>query len=918
MHNHFINRSKLKNLYALIIRGLFLLVIAISATVLITQTTHAAQVSTGFVNFIKNANPSNEKNTRGFATWLTNGSFATEESYGSIFNACTSNRSYQGSIFNYQNKRIDGSDYFKKYTAWILSDAGVDDYGNTFSSSAKSTANRDLMSSVKSVVTSEPGMNMENTQNEANITTQGLCSFVVKTLSETMKVNLGDVAAAPIETERQTRTSLISVNCIAAFNAVGGTSHSSADFVTVLNGLSEADFNSKVTPNYDGVKQVDGPGCSAITEAIKAQIQAFTQAQIDAVCANNPNDDSCKEQGESTSNCKVEGIGWIICPVVRAMGGMADATYGILKLFMNVQPLGFNTDNELYRAWAIMRNLANVAFVIVFLIIIFSQLTSAGVSNYGVKKLLPRLIIGVILVNLSYFMCAIAVDVSNIAGSTLYDVLTNVSERVVLDPENNDGAGNWGSIIASILTLGAVGFAGLTTFAALSSIGIWAALAGLLPLLVSALFALIIAFLVLLARQGLIVILIVIAPIAFIAYLLPNTESWFKKWQNLLVTLLALFPMMAIVFGGSAIASTIIRASGLTYMNVDTADDAADLAKHVTGFFLYLGSLAILAIPLFITPVLIKLSSGVLNRFAGLVNNKNVGPFDRMKKGAERVAKDRANMGFRNKLASNSRFGKVLNYGARRRSQVEGVSASLDNAAKRASTEHLAQKTEESESFRNRMAGGTMFTQADPAAMQRALAGAKFTIEKAELEDVKAEQALIANFDTGKLKGILDSSTSSSASKAAALDRLIKISKPSEYDKYVNQYGNDKSEGSSVIRSTMAQSLAANGPKFLKASDIDNLQTGSLGGAKLQDIAGRNVASGVLSQEKMVDESNDNLHYAFESSDLAGQQRMVNTAAALRDNDILKGKIKHNASSIENLSMARPPIDTPPTPSPGP
>ncbi|RZM21168.1 MAG: hypothetical protein EOO88_34090, partial [Pedobacter sp.] len=131
----------------------------------------------------------------------------------------------------------------------------------------------------------------------------------------------------------------------------------------------------------------------------------------------NPN-----ANGDEQNSCRVEGVGWLICPVTKFMANIADKAYDlVLKELLAVQPLNVTapTSDPLYQAWSVMRNLANIAFVVAFLIIIYSQITNVGITNYGIKKLLPRLIIAAILVNLSYWICALAVDASNILGSTL-------------------------------------------------------------------------------------------------------------------------------------------------------------------------------------------------------------------------------------------------------------------------------------------------------------------------------------------------------------------------------------------------------------------------------------------------------------------------------------------------------------------
>ncbi|HEY8992710.1 MAG TPA: hypothetical protein VIM37_02560 [Candidatus Microsaccharimonas sp.] len=383
----------------------------------------------------------------------------------------------------------------------------------------------------------------------------------------------------------------------------------------------------------------------------------------------------------SKTTCSIEGIGWILCPVANAIAGMTDALFGAVTAFMHVTPLQLTAkDNPLYTAWSVMRTIANVAFVVVFLIIIFSQLTSAGVSNYGVKKLLPRLVVGAILVNVSFYLCAVAVDLSNILGvgvQQLFGVISTASSGAT-DPGTTATA--WSDVTSTVLAgVGTVG-AGIAieTFA---SGGLWGAIAALLPLLVAALFALIVAFLVLLARQALIIMAIVVSPLAFVAFLLPNTESLFKKWRDLFMSLLVLFPLLSLVFGASGLAAVILRSTSTAAISNPSSD-------HFIAFFLYIGSFAVQVIPFFITPLLLKLSNGVLGRFAGIVNNPNKGPFDRLRKAGERVAGDTQNRRRANKVGADG----FMNFGARRRARIARVTSGLEGTAKYNENEYINSK----------------------------------------------------------------------------------------------------------------------------------------------------------------------------------------------------------------------------------
>jgi hypothetical protein len=337
-------------------------------------------------------------------------------------------------------------------------------------------------------------------------------------------------------------------------------------------------------------------------------------------------------EGQSTSgvasSCSVDGIGWIICPVTVFLAEAMDNIYSWVASFVEVRPLVVNeTDSPLYTAWNVMRSIANVAFIIAFLIIIYSQLTGMGVDNYGLKKLTPRLIVAAILVNLSFYISAIAVDLSNIAGYGLQEIMINIRESTfaitndtwVLQEDSNP----WMAVTELILSGGAV--TGGFIWASVATGGsMTAALYMLIPLLLGLVLTILFVLLLLAARQAIIIILIVIAPLAFVANLLPNTEKWFDKWRDLFMTMLIFFPAFSLVFGGSQLAGGII-------------------IQNATNVIMMIFGLAVQVAPLIITPLLLRLSGGLLSRIGGLINDPRKGLMDRTKNWAgDRAAMNRA------------------------------------------------------------------------------------------------------------------------------------------------------------------------------------------------------------------------------------------------------------------------------------
>ena len=327
----------------------------------------------------------------------------------------------------------------------------------------------------------------------------------------------------------------------------------------------------------------------------------YNQTDTSTISIDPPSENS------TSTSCDVQGIGWFICPVSNWLADGIDFMYSALQQFLKTKPLETTNQNSgIYLAWVIMRNISNVAFIVAFLVIIYSQLTSVGISNYGVKKMIPRLVIAAVLVNLSFTICAILLDLSNIAGYAFQDAFMGIKNTISTVGENTS-TWTWSRVINIALSNGAL------------AIGAVAFTTELLPMLVPAAtlagLTLLLILLIMAARQALIIILIIISPLAFVCYLLPGTEKWFKKWRDSFLTMLVFFPAFSVVFGGAQLAGILI---------IQNATGPNGAIMHVLGMLVQI-------IPLAITPLIMKFSGGVLGKFAGFVNDKNKGWYDRTK-----------------------------------------------------------------------------------------------------------------------------------------------------------------------------------------------------------------------------------------------------------------------------------------------
>ncbi len=332
----------------------------------------------------------------------------------------------------------------------------------------------------------------------------------------------------------------------------------------------------------------------------------------------------------TTSTCDTQvtiGLGWMICPISNFISQAVDGIYKVLQDFLLVPSMtmfdapdpktGKVNPSGVYQLWDIIRSLANICFVIAFLVIIYSQITGLGISSHGLKTMIPRLIIAVILVNVSFWVSSLAVDLSNTLGYSAYAITQSIHSGMTL--QNPDI--NWSNMTNVVLANGAAGasFLGYAVAAGGSPVSLGFTL---LAALLSVAGAILVAFIILAARQAIIVVMVAISPLAFVAYLLPNTRSLFSKWGKSFMTLLLFFPMFGLLFGGAQIAGTLIM-------------QTAHGRLHIL-----IAGLATQVVPLIITPLLVRFSTGILGQVANFANSSSRGLIDR----ARNWATDKADM----------------------------------------------------------------------------------------------------------------------------------------------------------------------------------------------------------------------------------------------------------------------------------
>ena len=305
-------------------------------------------------------------------------------------------------------------------------------------------------------------------------------------------------------------------------------------------------------------------------------------------------DELVRETQESGKSCQdsLGAIGWLVCPTTGKISEAVDWLYEKIENILVINPVEMKDGSPIYEVWKYMLGITNIVFIIFCLVMVYSQLTGLGITNYGLKKTLPKLIVAAILVNLSFVICSLAVDASNIIGASLRGVFTSIEEATMGGMTMSGGmkVSEMYSALAggSALALGA----GVIAF---ETGAIWM----LIPTVLGAIVAVVIGLITIALRQAVVALLIMISPLAIIAYMLPNTEQWFKKWRQLLTKMLVFYPMFSLLFGASSLAGFAI------------------IASATDGFGVLLG-VAVQIFPLFFSWSLMKMSGTVL----GTINSK--------------------------------------------------------------------------------------------------------------------------------------------------------------------------------------------------------------------------------------------------------------------------------------------------------
>ncbi|MEK7584715.1 MAG: hypothetical protein AAB490_05715, partial [Patescibacteria group bacterium] len=217
-------------------------------------------------------------------------------------------------------------------------------------------------------------------------------------------------------------------------------------------------------------------------------------------------------------------LDWIMWPFVQLLN---------LKVVILIEVASYNdfANAEIVTiGWETLRDLSNMFFVLILLIIAISTILKWQQINY--RQNLRRLIMMALLINFSKTIVIFLIDFSQVITLTFISAVKGVLQAGIITALGLDTIVN--PTMTTNLGSATVSFAGnLVIF-------ITAAIMILVALLVVTLITLIFA-----VRIIALWMILVFAPLAFLASTLPQTKEWYDRWWKTLGSNLTVAPALA-------------------------------------------------------------------------------------------------------------------------------------------------------------------------------------------------------------------------------------------------------------------------------------------------------------------------------------------------------------------------------------
>ena len=202
-----------------------------------------------------------------------------------------------------------------------------------------------------------------------------------------------------------------------------------------------------------------------------------------------------------------------VAPLISAVG-LEVLNFSLQLLVFSLATPTFITNELVQIGWPFVQGIANLGFMLALLFIAFA--TTLRIQGFSPARQLPRLLIAAILINFSLIIAGVIIDITRVVMSIIVNTLGDTSlDQLPAHMLSNSGLVD---LTAGLKSLGFAKYDAAIS-ALFKAVIIWTLALSFLTIALT-----------LLVRYIVLILLLIISPIAYLSFALPNTEPYAKQW----------------------------------------------------------------------------------------------------------------------------------------------------------------------------------------------------------------------------------------------------------------------------------------------------------------------------------------------------------------------------------------------------
>ena len=379
------------------------------------------------------------------------------------------------------------------------------------------------------------------------------------------------------------------------------------------------------------IQVLEGGACVEASSTNQVSSSAYSSLENSVIYLANsqasslPSGTGSNGQGVATGDpdCQAGSWSWLVCGLIDLSISFVDTVRAnVIEPFLETTPISTEPGTPLFETWKTIRNISFGLLIPIFLLTIIIQASSLQIVDaYTVKKVLPRLVIAVIGVSLSIYIVAILVDFFNVLGSSIDELFKSIitdNGQFVIDYSDVGDSNAAAAVGVGLISGSAYGLlsGGIFTGSALFTLSV----------LVPAVLALLLVLFTLVIRQAVLIAMVIVAPLAFLAWVFPGTQRIFKEWYDNFWKILFMYPLIVIFLSAGTLLASMLSES--------------------TGAISYIITIIAIVGPLFLIPYSFRFAGraiGTLATFGQGLNDRSRGFIDTRRNAARQRYDDNVN-----------------------------------------------------------------------------------------------------------------------------------------------------------------------------------------------------------------------------------------------------------------------------------